>query len=483
MKRYIVLLLILVATTILHAEGEGTIKWTFSTGGNIYSLPAIAEDGTIYLGSFDKYLYALNADGSLKWKYHAVTTNNWECFLRNTPAVGPDGTIYIVDDSYGYMFAVNADGTEKWKADYTDGRIAAPPAIGPSGEIIIVTTMREVFAINPADGSVNWQYSFSGGEDEGGAVIDADGSVFVRGGKLKKLTPGGTEEWEFQNGSSVYSSAIIGNDGTIYIAGNSDKTLYALDADGNEKWHFAAGDKIYGAPVTGPDGTIYFFSFDGYIHAVNKDGSEKWQFSERFQAFFGDLKSTPVVGADSVVYFSGIMTDYSSRLFAIAPDGSTLWSAAMSDGLRFLATISRDSLLLVPEGSKLVAIKVGSAGLADTPFPKRRGGYANTGYANVSVTTVSPAKSVWPEIFSVSDAYPNPFNPETHIRLSLRKSSDVHVAVYNASGRQITELFSGRKGAGSHKLTWNAARFGSGVYFIKVRIDGRVITRKTLLIK
>ncbi len=483
MKKNITLLLIFITMSLLQAADEGSIKWTFSTGGEIYSLPAIGGDGTIYLASYDKYLYALNSDGSLKWKYHALTDNNWECFLRNTPALGSDGTVYFVDNSYGYLFAVGNDGTEKWKADFTDGRIAAPPAIGPNGEIIIVTTMREVFSVNPADGRVNWKYTFSGGEDEAGAVIDASGAVFVRGGRLKKISPSGNEEWEFENGSNIYSSAIIAGDGTLYITGSSDKTLYALDGNGNELWNFTAGDKIYGSPVLGPDGTIYFYSYDGFIHAVNPDGTEKWTFDEQFQSLFGDIKATPIVGADSVVYFSGVTSDFSTRLFAINPDGSARWSATLSDVVRFQATISRDSLLLVPMGSDLLAIKVGSAGLADSPFPKFRGDYANTGYANVSVTSIGEGRETVPSEFTVSEAYPNPFNPAVHIRLSMQERLPVRVDVYDASGRMVTHLFNGALVPGIHDIGWDGTGYGSGLYFIRVVAGGKVATRKALLIK
>ena len=41
----------------------------FSSGDYIYSSPAIGSDGTIYIGSKDYNLYAINPDGSLKWKY------------------------------------------------------------------------------------------------------------------------------------------------------------------------------------------------------------------------------------------------------------------------------------------------------------------------------------------------------------------------------------------------------------------------------
>ena len=36
--------------------------WEFETGGGVYSSPAIGSDGTVYVGSYDKKLYAIKTD-------------------------------------------------------------------------------------------------------------------------------------------------------------------------------------------------------------------------------------------------------------------------------------------------------------------------------------------------------------------------------------------------------------------------------------
>ena len=51
------------------SKNNGTLKWKYKTDYYVYSSPAIASDGTIYVGSRDGYLYAINPDGTLKWKY------------------------------------------------------------------------------------------------------------------------------------------------------------------------------------------------------------------------------------------------------------------------------------------------------------------------------------------------------------------------------------------------------------------------------
>ncbi|MEI6519941.1 MAG: PQQ-binding-like beta-propeller repeat protein [bacterium] len=82
-------------------------KWAFTTGWNIYSSPALGADGTVYVGSQDKKLYAVNPDGTQRW---AFTTGDvvW------SPALGADGTVYVGSFDSNKLYAVNPDGTQRW---------------------------------------------------------------------------------------------------------------------------------------------------------------------------------------------------------------------------------------------------------------------------------------------------------------------------------------------------------------------------------
>ena len=81
---------------------SGSLKWKFRTDSYIYSSPAIGSDGTIYVGSYDNYLYAINPDGSLKWKYK---TDEW---IDSSPAIGSDGTIYVGSKD-GCLYAIQGE--------------------------------------------------------------------------------------------------------------------------------------------------------------------------------------------------------------------------------------------------------------------------------------------------------------------------------------------------------------------------------------
>ena len=51
-------------------DPAGKVRWRFPTNDRSWSTPAIAEDGTIYIGSDDDHLYAVSGDGKQKWALH-----------------------------------------------------------------------------------------------------------------------------------------------------------------------------------------------------------------------------------------------------------------------------------------------------------------------------------------------------------------------------------------------------------------------------
>jgi Secretion system C-terminal sorting domain len=88
-----------------------------------------------------------------------------------------------------------------------------------------------------------------------------------------------------------------------------------------------------------------------------------------------------------------------------------------------------------------------------------------------------------PSDFSMSAAYPNPFNPETSISVNLHRSAELTVDVYNVTGRLVATLAQGKRSAGVHKLTFDGSNLSSGLYFIQATVEGQPagIQKVTLL--
>jgi hypothetical protein len=88
-----------------------------------------------------------------------------------------------------------------------------------------------------------------------------------------------------------------------------------------------------------------------------------------------------------------------------------------------------------------------------------------------------------PTEFTLSPAYPNPFNPTTTINFAIPTDTDVSIAVYNLQGREVVSLANGSYDAGYHSVIWNADTHSSGVYFVKMVAGSYVNTQKLMLVK
>ncbi len=89
-----------------------------------------------------------------------------------------------------------------------------------------------------------------------------------------------------------------------------------------------------------------------------------------------------------------------------------------------------------------------------------------------------------PKSFAMHQNYPNPFNPVTQIQFDLPKDGEIYIAIYDANGRLVEVLINGKMQAGVHYLSWNASTYSSGVYFVKMDVDGEFKqVRKAVLLK
>jgi outer membrane protein assembly factor BamB len=284
----------------------GAQKWKF-TGGGTYWSSAVGADGTIYVGSGN--LYAVNPDGSRKWKFTP------DDLVESSPALGADGTIYIGDFN-GNLYAVNPDGSQKWKFTTPSGyNIHSSPAVGADGTIYVGSNDNNLYAVNP-DGSQKWKFT-TGSQVSSSPAVGADGTIYVGSDdhNLYAVNPAGSAPWKSTTGHYAYPSPAVGTDGTIYV-GSDDHNLYAVNPDGSQKWKFTTGSYVDSSPAVGADGTIYVGSDDHNLYAVNPDGSQKWKFTTGSQ-----VRSSPAVGADGTIYVGS--DDH--NLYAVNPDGSQKW--------------------------------------------------------------------------------------------------------------------------------------------------------------
>jgi len=95
--------------------------------------------------------------------------------------------------------------------------------------------------------------------------------------------------------------------------------------------------------------------------------------------------------------------------------------------------------------------------------------------------------------FSLSPAYPNPFNAETVFRANVPEDGEARIAVYDLTGRLIKTLHHGPVAAGVHAWRWDGENSsgetaGTGVYLLRVEYVGsfglrEATTRRVVLVK
>lgn len=98
-------------------------------------------------------------------------------------------------------------------------------------------------------------------------------------------------------------------------------------------------------------------------------------------------------------------------------------------------------------------------------------------------TNVNGIGNEVPTEASLSNNYPNPFNPSTRIEYAIPKNSFVTLKVYDNLGREITTLVSEMKTAGKYSLDFHANNLAAGVYFYKITADNFTDVKKMILVK
>lgn len=105
--------------------------------------------------------------------------------------------------------------------------------------------------------------------------------------------------WSHQTKAAVFSSPLLGRDGTIYFGGQ-DQKVYAIDsATSALKWTAPVDKEIWGSPRLSSDGKmLYIASLDGILHGIETgSGRERWSRNVGWR-----VESTPAVGRDGSVY-------------------------------------------------------------------------------------------------------------------------------------------------------------------------------------
>lgn len=275
---------------------DGSLKWSFATGGKVFSSPEVCEKSAILVvGSSDNFIYGLDAhSGKLLWKVEAAKS------VLGSPSML--GDLVYIGASDGVFRAINIkSGRGVWGYTGIKSFIEAKPWADADG-VYIGDWANRVYAFEPKSGKLMWEWTNRKGRGLSAAAVwpvKANGKLFVvtperRSHAIDALT--GKELWSArggreaiglsQDGSAVYiktmqDTVIAFSTGDYNIAATSTGSANTSGNTPIKLWesHTGYGYEIAPSPMTTANGLIFVPTDKGNIFALNAtDGTVAWKY-------------------------------------------------------------------------------------------------------------------------------------------------------------------------------------------------------------
>ena len=99
-------------------------------------------------------------------------------------------------------------------------------------------------------------------------------------------------------------------------------------------------------------------------------------------------------------------------------------------------------------------------------------------------TRITLSRATIPQEYYLAQNYPNPFNPTTTIAFGLPEHQKVSLKVFDVLGREVCSVANDVEyKPGNHKMQWDASRYASGVYFLRMQAGSFTGLSKMMLIR
>ena len=233
---------------------NGDQKWTFeleeSGGfGDEASTPAVASDGTIYLGRGSVFLALDGKTGKKKWDFE-TGRGILSSSIESSPAIGEDGTVYF-GAADGKVYALNGKTGDKIWDRKVDSSVNGSPAIGPNG-LVVISYGSGIVALDGKSGEEKWNHSlgaFSFTDYDGDPVVGNNGRVYI--------------------GSAGMSQGEKISHGLVVFDGNSGAKLWTIST-GEGGW---VKSGVKGGITMSSNGTVFFGGLDNKLYCVGTEAT------------------------------------------------------------------------------------------------------------------------------------------------------------------------------------------------------------------
>ena len=376
----------------LPNTGEFTLSisdalWQAPTLRGISGAPAVAPDGTLYVGSTDFNAYAFHPDGSPKWRHPTQ-----DALDHSSPAVGADGTVYV-HSLDGNLHALRADGTVRWRRDFgavpglSGPVVCSSPAIAVDGTVYLKAGDGYLHALEPGSGATRWRFNVNAPGSYASPAIGSDGTIYQGSTdrRFYAIAPDGTLRWTFNANDPIQTAPAIDAAGNLYFCGATTGRLFCLTPAGTARWTYsgATGGSTSSPSLSADGTTVYFGARDRRLHAVVvATGTARWQFTAGGE--IGD--SSPAVDANGVIYFGA----HDQKIYAINANGTLKRTFDAGGPIDSSPAIAGTALYIGSDDAKLYAFDIG-AGPAGGPWPQFRANARHEGRVFADIPAIGNA--------------------------------------------------------------------------------------------
>lgn len=328
------------AQTPVRTQASNTeVIWSFKAEDEIRSSPCVAN-GTVFVGSYDTNLYALDAKrGEFRWK-HAT-----EGGISSSPAVWQD-MVYVGSED-GVLYALDTRrGGQRW-AFRTGKPIRSSPRIDDR-VIFVGSDDQHMYAIDGLRGTQIWSFRTwmpirSSARITNDAVYFGGNDGYAYGLDQRN----GAVRWKQKTQQPIISTpAFI--DGLVLV-GSMDQNFYALDAEGGwPTWKVRTNHYVNSSPCVAGS-RVFFGGVDGVVYALEtKNGRIAWKFEIGSQ-----ITSSPCVEGGRV--YIGAVDQHVYCLDAAS--GELIWKFATKAPVVSSPTVSEGIVYIGSNDHHLYALK------------------------------------------------------------------------------------------------------------------------------
>lgn len=445
----------------------------------------------------DNEIMLKTTTGGLSWTTHSTGRDAGirSAFLRpdgSGCAVGDNGRILRTSDVWETMEAISK-GTADWFFDvgFANSEI---------GWVVGRTTELENTVMKTTDGGQTWEQRIFSSPNNGFSTVSvvSEQVIWIAGysGEILRSSDGG-RNWDdlSQNQSDRYRDSYFFDEWSGWIVGDG---VIMHTVNGGVTWERStSGDFFNLVAIDFVDESHGWIANSTEKVLVTTDGGENWSGFDLipsnfipFDIHFIDARQGWIVGYDN---YSGDGT-----ILYTSNGGSSWIEQLQTSEMGFRSIGFRDSRhgMIVGGGGIMTTADSGVtwnfepciAGETLRSVAIAGNEAWAVGYCGVIlhmdgiVNTVPDDSPVVPRQFAVK-AYPNPFNPETTIRIELDQPQRISLSVYNVTGRLVERLSDGMLPTGSYSFCFDASSLPSGNYFVQLRGSSQSAAVRLNLIK